>query len=178
MRFNTENSKIMHGFALLDDEQQPIALGDILSLNVPLSKINISGVPQIKITEQDVNFLYNPSIGKDVIYYCCVENLPKTKTGKNPKYPQCLHFNSGRNPADVGFVQIASSAWQSTPKDDIFGHIYYLPDGSIGRAEIVCWRNSCCYSIKCTIKNGKFKVTSIDKTSISGDYERTKIYRD
>lgn len=59
----------------------------------------------------------------------CVSELikiPHTKTGKVPKYI-----------VDFRFATRDCDAYE--PSDNYFGDIYYMQDGTIGKAEIVCW---------------------------------------
>ena len=135
--FGMENNQIS---IFIDGKNQMIAREDISSMNVFLNQghMDDSDVPLFKILEESIRF--EPSLsGMDD--YTRLIILPLTPTGKKPKYP--LEMKVCLLSQDEHWKIL-----QNTCKE-IFGDIWYLNDGKIGKARIICWnyagRNSRCY---------------------------------
>lgn len=132
-------AQLLHCFAPQDiDHAQRVI--HISSMNVFLNQghMDDSDVPLFKILEESIRF--EPSLsGMDD--YTRLIILPLTPTGKKPKYP--LEMKVCLLSQDEHWKIL-----QNTGKE-IFGDIWYLNDGKIGKARIICWnyagRNSRCY---------------------------------
>lgn len=59
-------------------------------------------------------------------------------------------------------------------KDNVFGNIYYLLDGEIGKIEIICWKNHKCYIINCAIKNNELCINKVEYKAETG---RVTLYK-
>lgn len=92
-----------------------------------------------------VNFLY---IGNFTFY----EARPYTPTGKHSKYPLILHYAYASHDAPY-------------PSQDYFGELYYLQDGSIGKARLIFWNNKNGYMIHLAMVNQKLSVKKVEKSS-------------
>lgn len=93
---------------------------------------------------------------------------PKTPTGKAAKYPLRLHFET--QPGEW---------WTMNPKgDNIFGDIYYLKDGSVGKVWMVCWRNSRNFIVEAARRDGGLQLSYVrtkddaGKSHILYDYRK------
>lgn len=130
-------------------ENQEKLITDVLSLNQYLeeSKSILSQIPkELTIKKEDISFK------KDNLSF--LECNPYTPTGKISKYPLVAHFKNVRqnNYAE----EFLRAFW---------GEIYYMQDGSIGKASIICWYKNTgyFYNLKCV---GKTLV--LDKIKYTG----------
>ena len=85
-----------------------------------------------------------------------ITNEPLTKTGRDPKYPKKLHYET---PMDV--------KWN-------LGDIWLLPDGSIGKARAITWINHQGYMIHLALLNGTLAVNKVeitDNRNFDGSWE-------
>lgn len=84
--------------------------------------------------------------------------IPHTKTGKVPKYI-----------VDLFFTTRDSSEFE--PIDDYFGNIYYMQDGSIGKAWLVCWIKKKTYCIHIGLVGTSLVIKKIETHSKTGEKE-------
>lgn len=135
--FGMENNSIT---LFIDGENRITAKEDILSLNCFLSEghMNDSEIPVFMTHEKDIRFEPSDLSGIDDYTRLCI--LPPTPTGKMPKYPLKMTFH----------LLSQDEHWKAltTGGKEIFGRIWYLSNGNIGKAEVVCWeytkkRNRC-----------------------------------
>ena len=95
------------------------------------------------------------------LYFSYFECNPYTKTGKKSKFPLILHYAT---PAYHEF----------NPPTNFFGNIYYMQDGSIGKAHLIYWINHIMYSFALGLTGKTLEVKKIEK-SIDGN--RSIIYK-
>lgn len=146
-RFNTEKMQQFKGCFLIEGDYINLACMDILSLNDIIMQIQ----PNRNIRKTDLR------IGNlnEIETNCHVVTLPLTPGGKLAKFPQKLNFFTTDHSFDV--------------KNDLFGEVYYLSDGSIGKAEITIWTGDICTIINAAIINGTFSLNRayrIDSTGV------------
>ena len=126
--FGMENNQMIF---FIDGKNQLIAKEDILDMNRFLSvgHINDSEIPIFSISEKEIRF--EPSDLSGIDDYTRLTTLPLTPTGKQPKYPLMMAF----------CLLSHDEQWKisQTKGKEVFGRIYYLQNGNIGKAEIICW---------------------------------------
>lgn len=143
--FGMENNPIS---IFIDGKNQLVAKEDILYLNVFLSQacVEDSDVPMFEINESTIRFEPS-SLGRDD--YTRLKILPLTSTGKKPKYPLEMNF----------CLMSQDEHWKMSQSlgKEVFGQIWYLNSGEIGKARIICWnyegKSSRCYIFQ--IRRGK-----------------------
>lgn len=147
--FGMENNPIS---IFIDGKNQLVAKEDILQLNVFLSqgRVEDSDVPMFEISEATIRFEPS-SLGMDD--YTRLKILPLTPTGKKPKYPLEMDF----------CLMSQDEHWKLSQASgkEIFGQIWYLNSGEVGKARIICWnyagKSSGCYIFQiCRGKDGLF----------------------
>lgn len=79
-----------------------------------------------------------------------LSKIPHTKTGKVPKYPVEFFFTT-RDSTDF------------EPPDHYFGHIYYMQDGSIGKAWLMCWIKKTGYRVDIGLAGTSLIVKKVEK---------------
>lgn len=132
--FGMENNSITF---FIDGKNQLVAKVDILSMNHFLSEghMNDPDIPMFSIHENDIRFEPSDLSGIDDYTRLCI--LPPTPTGKMPKYPLKMTFHL--------LSQDEHCKVSTTGGKEVFGRIWYLSNGNIGKAEVVCWE----YTKKC-----------------------------
>lgn len=83
---------------------------------------------------------------------------PHTKTGKVPKYIVDLFFTT-------------RDSDEFEPIDNYFGHIYYMQDGSIGKAWLVCWIKKKMYCIHIGLVGTSLAIKKIETNTQNGEKE-------
>lgn len=146
---------------LVPADQKKIAIQNILYLNTFLTqaKKRCPAFPQLQIAEKDINFSRRHKYTND---FCNIEILPNTAKGNPPKYRQCLHFYT----SDIDLIANNATC--------IFGDLFYLPDGDIGKSNIVCWWDGSCFTVGCSLKYGEVQVSAID---VSKNGAKEKLFR-
>ena len=92
-----------------------------------------------------------------------LEKLPNTKTGKVPKYIAKLNFTT--------------RSWEEfEPQEHYFGDIYYMQDGTIGKACLVCWIRKKMYCIHIGLVGTSLVIKKIE-TNTSKSVEKEIIYK-
>lgn len=81
---------------------------------------------------------------------------PHTKTGKVPKYI-------------VDFFFTTRDCMECEPQDHYLGHIYYMQDGGIGKAWVMCWIKKVGYRIDIGLVGASLIVKKIEKRTINGE---------
>lgn len=84
----------------------------------------------------------------DIEYSVYFECTPYTPTRKLSKYPLILHYST----ADIN------------PVFSYFGEIYYMRDGSIGKARMIFWLDHTLYVIELAIRDGALCVRKFSRT--------------
>lgn len=135
----------------LNKNNQFQALTDINTLNFYLNEAkeiaNISS--ELNICTEDINFeKINESQSKLVF-------TPYTKTGKKSKYPLMFRFFTHN------FFDFDDSS------DSYRGEIYYMQDGNIGKARIICRTNGI-YVVNIGLIGTSLKIKSIKNTGANG----------
>lgn len=125
--FGMENNQIS---IFLDGKNRIIAKEDIESLNPLLEQAHKEdpSIPLLHINPDDVRF--EPSkIPLDDYTRICI--LPLTKTGKIPKFTIKMTFH----------LLSQDQHWEVMEKGgkEVFGRIWYLKTGEIGKAEVIGW---------------------------------------
>lgn len=127
--FGMENNRIS---IFIDGKNQKIAKENILKLNAFLSQgyKKETDVPEFHIEADSIRFEPSERGGDD---YTRLFMMPPTPTGKKPKYPLKMSF----------CLMSHDEQWKvsSGKGKEIFGHIYYLQDGNVGKAEVICWKH-------------------------------------
>lgn len=125
--FGMENNQTSF---FIDGHNRETATDDILQLNRYLAQGNEEN-PNIPLFQIGSDIRYEPSrLGMDD--YTRLYMLPLTPTGKKPKYPLTMKF--------VLLSQDEHWSRSTTGGTEIFGQIWYLQNGEIGKAKIVCWK--------------------------------------
>lgn len=87
-----------------------------------------------------------------------LEKLPNTKTGKAPKYIVKLTFTT--------------KSWEEfEPQEHYFGDIYYMQDGTIGKAWLVCWIKKKMYCIHIGLVGTSLAIKKIETNAKNGEKE-------
>lgn len=145
---------------LLDGQNRGIAQEDLMSLNPLLAQGNSedSSIPLFQIDRVGICFqTERPWEGS----YSTLAIAPPTPTGKQPKYPLLLHF----------YLQDQMEHWRIMEHGgkEIFGHVSYLKDGTIGKADVVCWnfknRHGDCYYFHIRKKENELYLSKVEKTT-------------
>lgn len=84
-------------------------------------------------------------------YYTFFECCPYTKTGKLSKFPLILHYAT-------------KNITEFDPGENYFGNIYYLQDGSIGKAKMVFWLKNMMYKIELGLKGRTLIIKKIEQS--------------
>lgn len=79
-----------------------------------------------------------------------LEKTPHTKTGKVPKYI-------------VDFFFTTRDCMECDPPDYYLGHIYYMQDGSVGKAWVMCWIKKTGYRIDIGLVGTSLIIKKIEK---------------
>lgn len=120
---------------------------DLMSLNDFIGKSREILRENIELIS-DLNIRYNINSIDHYGNLTKIELMPLTKTGKIPKFPVVLHFNASK-----------SIEWPNN--NTLFGHVFYFPDGEIGKAEIISWVNHNCYILSIAKKNNRLALRRI-----------------
>ncbi len=145
---------------LLDGQNRGIAQEDLMSLNPLLAQGNSedSSIPLFQIDRVGICFqTERPWEGS----YSTLAIAPPTPTGKQPKYPLLLHF----------YLQDQMEHWRIMEHGgkELFGHVSYLKDGTIGKADVVCWnfknRHGDCYYFHIRKKENELYLSKVEKTT-------------
>lgn len=145
---------------LLDGQNRGVAQEDLISLNPFLAQGNFEAadIPLFHIDRVRICFqTERPREGS----YSALEITPPTPTGKQPKYPLFLHF----------YLQDQREHWKIMEHggQEIFGHVGYLKDGTIGKADVVCWsfknRQGDCYYFHIRKKENELYLSKVEKTT-------------
>ena len=92
--------------------------------------------------------------------YSHIGILPLTKTRKVPKFPVDIFFILNRNTYGI---------------NDFFGNLGMFPNGTIGKARLIRWKNLQCYTINASMQNGKLSIQRIDLSQDLGNL-KTNLY--
>lgn len=126
--FGMENNPIS---IFLDGKNQLVAKEDITSLNPLLAQAHKddSSIPLFQINPTDIRFEPSDLSGIDDYTRICI--LPLTKTGKIPKFTIKMTFR----------LLSQDQHWEVSENGgkEMFGQIWYLKTGEIGKAEVVGW---------------------------------------
>lgn len=144
---------------LIEGKNRKTATEDILSLNFFLEQAHERNaeIPAFAFSADKIRFEPGDFSTDD---YTTLSMLPLTKTGKVPKYPLKMTVRTLSH----------DEAWNmklpdGPGGDEIFGDIYYLQSGEIGKATIFCWRHERTKEYASSV-NHIFKI----KTNQSGMY--------
>lgn len=80
----------------------------------------------------NVSFILNPYIDFVDYAYACM--VPKTNTGRQPKYSHYAYFG------------MHTKNHEEQVMNNSFGDIYFYPSGKPGKARVVFWRNHKCFA--------------------------------
>lgn len=143
---NNNNEKIY----LFSGENKAKGTSIILSLNsfIDEAKKSCSSVGPNRIKESDLEF--NPVFIEANYSFDYFRVNPKTATGKQTKFPMSIHFSH-----DI--------CKESFDNNSIFGDIYLLKNGDIGKAIINQWYKKCRHSIILSYKNNRTIFLRIEK---------------
>ena len=141
----------------LSEQNRNQALKDILVMNTFLEQVK-------EIADIRGHFSIEPELVKWYGNSPSIFEFPAhTKTGKVPKYILILHFNT-------------RDSEEYEPLNDYFGDIYYMQDGSIGKANLVCWEGKTMHRVELGLKGTTLIIKKIQKTCI-GESEMKVIYK-
>lgn len=149
---------------MLNMNNQYIALAAIDHINSILAMSNeYTGFNQmLYVCTENIDFSYPVPTLKDSLPNTFVECVPYTKTGKLSKYPAILHFREFAEKSMIGNTTF-----------DVYrvsGKIYFMIDGSIGKADLVINE----YWVKVRLKGLNLVVQRIGKNTPDGNVD---IYR-
>lgn len=115
---------------LLNKNNQFIALSAINYINSILKESeNYTGwKSDYYICTENIDFFYPMPMTMNSIPNTFVECVPYTKTGKISKYPAILHFRE--------HAEIHKYYDMETPVYKVYGSLYFMVDGSIGKADL------------------------------------------
>lgn len=161
------NLKHTNGIAwfMLNKNNQYIALSIITFINDTLANnfSNINFNQPLYICTENIDFDYPSPMNVNSVANTYVECIPYTKTGRISKYPAILHFKEFPEKYNYGkYFHYAYS---------VYGDIYFMSDGNIGRADLTINK----YQIQLRLKGLNLTIRKIDHTS---EYGRKKIYFD
>lgn len=150
---------------MLNKNNQYIALSAINFINNTLinnfSDINFE--QKLYICTENIDFDYPRPMNINSIANTYVECIPYTKTGHISKYPAILHFKE--------FPEKINSGEYFYYIYPVYGDIYFMSDGNIGKADLTINK----YQIQLRLKGLNLKIRKIAHISES-DYK--KIYFD
>lgn len=142
---------------LITTANQPVVLKDIEFMNSFIEKaISLANLKlPYKIPIENISFsketlkIANETHNQ---YYSFFECTPYTPTGKNAKFPLILHF--------------ATNNIHSIDFDNKYqGEIYYMQNGSIGKARLICWLHSYLCIVNLSIIQNKLEIKSVETTN-------------
>ena len=142
---------------LIDKANQPTVLKDIEYVNtfivqaIPLAKLAFN----YKIPIDKISFVtqtINTPVDSCTQYYTFFECAPYTPTGKNSKYPLILHFATEK-------------AYDLETNEKCTGEIYYLQNGSIGKARLICWIQSYLCVVNLGIIKNNLEIKSVETSN-------------
>lgn len=119
----------------IDGKNRDIATEDILSLNPFLRQAHDQDrkVPVFAFSADKIRFDSKEPETDDLTM---LSTRPLTKTGKLPKYPLMMKIRTLSNDESWNMQTAEGSGGK-----ELFGEIYYLQTGEIGKARIICWRH-------------------------------------
>ena len=94
--------------------------------------------------------------GFDDVRYATAEIASKTRTGKTPKYPLTVNLDVSSpryEPVDyAAWIQACVDAGGELQRpeqgdDSLVAHIKYLPDGTVGSADVYMWSGGSGYHV-------------------------------
>ncbi len=140
-------SPVYEQFYLIPKSEQPKLDKDICFVNQILENERI-GIDRPFIPE--LNYDVDPCF-KGPCNYSKLKVLPLTPTGKSPKYKYCVRFAT--------FKGDYLKDWGN----DTFGDLYYLPDGSIGKARIIMWRDKMLTVVHMKLVDNQLSISKIER---------------
>ena len=110
--------------------KEPIPSADMSVLQAEISYINHILQLACQLSEISSSFSINHDKLKYGLkmYETHYEWMPHTKSGKPAKYPLMLRY-------------AYDDIYNPTPPNECFGEVYYLTDGTIGKARLIFWSN-------------------------------------
>ncbi|MFI3206945.1 MAG: hypothetical protein R3Y33_06830 [Clostridia bacterium] len=124
----------------------------------------------LKENDIKLGFVINKEINFDIsnydkghIDFAFLKYEPLTATGKLSKYPLELHIYSPHDPFNISFDKMINA------------NVFYLKDGTIGKARMWVWNKHIIHVFHYAIKEKKLIVTKIEKTAKKG-YDKDIIY--
>lgn len=161
---------------LISGLNRELAKNDILSMNAYIKKAaRFTGSPYAKI--KNVSFdvpkdFFIKGEWSNSVYFTC---YPYTATGKLSKYPLTLHFSTQKTPSfqtefdrfvrklRIVPIPVTNKIYciKCIAPKYVFGRIYYLGNGEIGKAHIVMKKNLISLTIDCGIKDSVFQILKI-----------------
>lgn len=143
------------------------ATSDIMYMNTFIKEAReiLPKLPNFHIFRERLNFKQPKKLGEGPPF-TFVEFAQLTSTGKKSKYPIILYFQS-----------ICEGGHLAEFKDSVRGHIKYLQNSAIGKAELICWRLNKCFIIHIDIekKSNKLSVSKVETTKEDG--KRNILYK-
>lgn len=133
---------------LISRQNRGIAEKDLNSLNQYIVKASeFARIPYTLIKNISYDIPKNFFKYGEWYNYAYFSLSPHTKTGKLSKYPLVLHFSTQKNRKKL--------------KKYVFGSLFYLGNGEIGKAHIISKKNSNTLTIDCGIKASAFQILRI-----------------
>lgn len=146
--------EIDHGYYCLDNENAIQATKDLIHMNEFLYDVATvcPEFPDCHIDIGDIKFEYKPDESHRDYVFLKIE--PLTPSGKPPKYPIEMQFNTS-----ISFQVKAN----------------YGKDSRIQKCRIVAFKNSYCYEMHLAMHDDELKIHSIYRTNLM-EYAKEKIY--
>lgn len=145
MRLNCDTGQIFEEsrWFYADDIAKKEVLIDIGKLEKLIDRdvLGLPNLPELK-TNTSLIAALNELCSETPDNHICLFETPLTPSGKVSKYPINILFNSYGKPKSIN-----NKYGRSTVTNGSHGMIYYLADGSIGKADVDYWNNHVHYHI-------------------------------
>ena len=160
-----------HEVYLLNGDNLQQAKNDVLAMN-PL----IAGAGKIvnELSDTQINHVHFMPTARNkyndgVIDYTNLILSPYTETGKASKFPLSLYFHTSPPRVYIesyNIEELFAEEARYKMRTDIFGEIFYLQSGTIGKSKIIIWHRGTCFGVYCALeKTGEFCVNRITRSS-------------
>lgn len=145
---------------LIPDNYTYLAYNSVETINLMLRQASdlVRAFPRTTLHSSELSFNGNP----DVREYTTLSYHPYTPTGRIAKYPYSINFHNSQ-PLSI-YTRDANGDVIIKSGDSLFGTVYHLADGRIGKMRIIKWYNDTGYFVNCGIKKAALQVIKIEKS--------------
>lgn len=140
-------------------EYEYLAYDSVDTINIMLQQASnlVADFPLTILYASELSFTGNPEVRE----YTTLSYHPYTPTGKIAKYPYSVNFHNSESFNNYSYDSDGILIMQSG--NCLFGTVYHLVDGRIGKIRITRWCNHNGYTINCGIKKDALQVIKIEK---------------